>query len=167
MEYLDGRFGSAISNYKRAIKLDKKAATYHSNLASAYIEERDFESARKEFGIALTLDPELFEHRGTAGVTAHLLSSDDRARFCFEMARLYAQRGDEAEYVSLSDDVERGRVRCVAGDRKRCGDGALSQRSPRSAAGEKCAGVAQLERFRLKFPGGYHLCRRLSMSEAA
>ena len=119
VEYLDGRFGSAVSNYKRAIKLDKRAATYHSNLATAYIEERDFESARKEFGIALVLDPELFEHRGTAGVTAHLLSSDDRARFCFELARLYAQRGDEVNmlhYLTMSSEGGFDVLRAIAND---------------------------------------------------
>ena len=30
----------AISDYKRAIKLDKTSATYHSNLATAYFEEK-------------------------------------------------------------------------------------------------------------------------------
>ena len=107
IEYLDGHYGAAISNYKRAIKLDKKAATYHSNLATAYLEEKDFSDARKEFGVALTLDPDMFERRGSGGVTAHLLSSDDRARFCFEMARLYAQRGDEANlfhYLTMSSE---------------------------------------------------------------
>lgn len=107
VEYLDGHFGSAISNYKRAIKLDKKAATYHSNLATAYLSDKNFNNARKEFGIALALDPQMFERRGTAGVTAHLLPSDDRARFCFEMARVYAQRGDEANlfhYLTMSSE---------------------------------------------------------------
>lgn len=119
VEYLDGRFSSAISNYKRAIKLDKKAASYHSNLATAYLEEKDFDGARKEFGIALMLDPGIFERRGTAGVTAHLLSSDDRARFCFEMARLYAQRGDEAElfhYLTMSSEGGFDVLKAMAND---------------------------------------------------
>jgi Flp pilus assembly protein TadD len=107
VEYLDGRYGNAISDYNRAIKLDKKTATYHSNLGTAYLEQKDFASARKQFDIALTLDPALFEHRGTGGVTAHMLSSNDRARFCFEMARLYAERGDEVNllhYLTMSSE---------------------------------------------------------------
>jgi tetratricopeptide (TPR) repeat protein len=99
VEYLDGRFGSAISDYNRAIKLDKKMATYHSNLGTVYLEQRDFSSARKEFETALTLDPELFEHHGGSGVAAHMLSSEDHARFCYEMARLYAERGDEVSLL--------------------------------------------------------------------
>jgi hypothetical protein len=35
----------------------------------------------------------------SAGVTAHLLSPEDHARFCYEMARLYAKNGDEANML--------------------------------------------------------------------
>jgi tetratricopeptide (TPR) repeat protein len=98
LEYLERRYGAAISDYKRAIKIDKTSSTFHSNLGTAYFELKEFESARKEFGIALQLDPQMFERRrqGNAGVTAHMLSPEDRARFCFEMARLYAKNRDEA-----------------------------------------------------------------------
>lgn len=95
IEYLEGRYGSAISDYKRAIKLDKQSATYHSNLATAYFDKKDFESARKEYEIALTLDPDMLQHHGTAGTTTRMLSPEDHARFCYELARLYAARGDE------------------------------------------------------------------------
>jgi Flp pilus assembly protein TadD len=96
-EYLERRFSNAISDYNRAIKLDKKSSSYHSNLGTAYFELKDFESARKQYDIALKLDPQMFERRrqGNGGITAHMLSPEDRARFCFEMARLYAKNGDE------------------------------------------------------------------------
>lgn len=100
IEYLTGRYGSAISNYKRAIKLDKNSATYHSNLGTAYFDKKDFENARKEYDLALRLDPEMLEHHGTVGVTTRMLSPEDHARFCFELARLYAQRGDEATMLN-------------------------------------------------------------------
>lgn len=95
IEYLEGRFGNAITDYRRAIKLDKESATYHSNLATAYFDKKDFESARKEYEIALKLDPEMLQHHGTAGTTTRMLSPEDHARFCYELARLYAARGDE------------------------------------------------------------------------
>jgi len=111
LDYLERRFGSAVSNYNRAIKIDKKSPSYHSNLGTAYFEMKDFESARKEFGIALQLDPQLFERprMSGAGVTAHMLSPEDRARFCFEMAKLYAKNGDEANMLhSLTMASEAG-----------------------------------------------------------
>jgi tetratricopeptide (TPR) repeat protein len=95
VEYLEGQNGHAISDYKRAIKLNKKSAAFHSNLGTAYFQTKDFDRARKEFVIALKLDPELMEHRGgPGGVTMRMLSPQDHARFCYEIARLYAQNGD-------------------------------------------------------------------------
>jgi tetratricopeptide (TPR) repeat protein len=108
IEYLTGRYGNAISNYKRAIKLDKNSATYHSNLGTAYFDKKDFEAARREYDTALKLDPEMLSHHGTVGITTRMLSPADHARFCFELARLYAQRGDEQtmlHYLTMSSEA--------------------------------------------------------------
>jgi len=106
-EYVDGRYGTAISDYGRAIKLDKKSAIYHSNLGTAYFEEKNFDKARQQFDIALTLDPDMMQHNGASGVEAHMLSPADHAHYCFEIARLYAHRGDETNmlrYLTLSSE---------------------------------------------------------------
>jgi tetratricopeptide (TPR) repeat protein len=99
VEYLDGRFGGAVSDYNHAIKLDKKSATFHANLGTAYFEEKDFARARREFDAALTLDPEMGEHHETTGISARMLSPADHAHYCFEMAVLYAHRGDEIKML--------------------------------------------------------------------
>jgi tetratricopeptide (TPR) repeat protein len=96
VEYIDGRFGTAISNYKNAIKLNKNSAIYHSNLATAYFEQKDYKHARDQFKMALKIDPDVGHHDGVGGLTAHMVSPEDHARYCFEMARLYADLGDEA-----------------------------------------------------------------------
>jgi tetratricopeptide (TPR) repeat protein len=100
LEYLQRRYRNAISDYDRAIRINKKESSFHSNLGTAYFDMKQFDSARKEFEIALKLDPEMFQRRRmSAGVTAHLLSPEDHARFCYEMARLYAKNGDEANML--------------------------------------------------------------------
>lgn len=100
VEYLEGMNGRAISDYKRAIKLNKKSAAFHSNLGTAYFQEKDFERARKEFDTALKLDPDLMMHRGgVGGITMRMMSPADHARFCYELARLYAQHGDEVNML--------------------------------------------------------------------
>jgi tetratricopeptide (TPR) repeat protein len=100
VEYLEHRYRNAILDYDRAIKINKKESSFHSNLGTAYFDLKQFDSARKEFEVALKLDPEMFERRRmAAGVTAHLLSPEDHARFCYEMARLYAKNGDEADML--------------------------------------------------------------------
>src|SRR5580704_10442085 len=107
VEYIDGRFATAISDYGRAIKLNKTSAIYHSNLATAYFEEKDYKNAREQFKIALRLDPEVAHHDGTGGLTAHMVSPEDHARYCFEMARMYLELGDEAKmlhYLTMSSE---------------------------------------------------------------
>jgi tetratricopeptide (TPR) repeat protein len=100
VEYLERHYRSAVSDYDRAIKINKKESSFHSNLGTAYFDMKQFDSARKEFEIALKLDPEMFQRqRMAAGVTAHLLSPEDHARFCYEMARLYAKNGDETDML--------------------------------------------------------------------
>jgi tetratricopeptide (TPR) repeat protein len=99
VEYIDGRFATAISDYSRAIKLNKNSAIYHSNLATALFEEKKYKDAREQFKIALKIDPEMSHHDGVGGLTAHMISPEDHARYCFEMARLYAELGDETNFL--------------------------------------------------------------------
>ncbi len=80
VEYLDKRFATAISDYNRAIKLNKMSAIYHSNLATAYFEEKNYKRAREQFKIALQIDPDMAHHDGVGGLTAHLLSPEDTMR---------------------------------------------------------------------------------------
>jgi tetratricopeptide (TPR) repeat protein len=94
VEFLDGEVSDAISDYKRSIKLNKRQAIFHANLANAYFKVHDYGAARREIGAALKLDSQVFERRiGTGGVVTQVLSAQDRTRFCFEMARLYERNG--------------------------------------------------------------------------
>jgi tetratricopeptide (TPR) repeat protein len=109
VEYLDRNHSNSISDYKRAVKLKGQSAIYHSNLAIAYFEERNFSRGRKEMATALKLDPHLFSEAGATGISAHVLSSEDRARFCLEMAKTYAEEGDVAEMLhSLETAAQAG-----------------------------------------------------------
>ena len=93
-EYTDGNYRQAISSYRKAVKLTPGAAIFHVNLGTAYVEQKQYEEAGKEFALALDLDPEIGSSRDSAaGISAHVLSAADHARYCFEMARVYAARG--------------------------------------------------------------------------
>jgi Flp pilus assembly protein TadD len=112
VECIDGNFGRAIADYNRAIKLDKvrdkTSATYHSNLGAALIEQKDFKSARKQYEIALRMDPEMTDRGGSTGMTARMLSPEDHARYCYEMARLYAERKDDTNvlhYLTMASEA--------------------------------------------------------------
>jgi Flp pilus assembly protein TadD len=106
---VDGKQSSALSDYKKAIKLDKHQAVFHANLANAYFSTKDYHGARREIAAALELDPQVFEAEGNGGISAHVLSSEDRARFSFEMAKMYARSNMPDEMLhSLATAAEAG-----------------------------------------------------------
>ena len=110
VEYLDGSTWNAVSDYKRAVKLNKHEAVFHANLATAYFTVRRYGRARGEIEKALKLNPQIFsDDSNGGGITAHVLSTQDRARFSFEMAKMYARSGMEEQMLhSLAMASEAG-----------------------------------------------------------
>jgi Flp pilus assembly protein TadD len=99
IEFMQRRYGDAIRDYKRAIKYDGHSAVYHSNLGLAYVDKKEFDSARAQLILALQLDPDVFLHHNAAGSSLHILTTGDRAGFCFEMAKAYAKLGNQQEML--------------------------------------------------------------------
>jgi tetratricopeptide (TPR) repeat protein len=93
-EYADHNYNAAINDYKRATKIDRKSAVYHSNLAMAYFENKDMQGARQQFALAIQLDPRIMQEHDAGGGTAHVIGSQNYPEMCFEMARLYARNHD-------------------------------------------------------------------------
>jgi tetratricopeptide (TPR) repeat protein len=84
----------AIRNYEAALALDDTSASFHSNLGAALFSRKQFERAMREYERALQLDPAVFERTAASGVTARLASPQDRARYAYLLAKLYAKTGD-------------------------------------------------------------------------
>jgi len=82
----------AIAFYKKAIRLQEDASFY-SNLGAAYFSRKEFAKAADAYSKALQLDPDVLEHTSRTGVVDQLPSPDDRARFDYAMAKLYAKMG--------------------------------------------------------------------------
>ncbi len=99
-EFLAGDSLASLRDYNKAVKLEKRNAIYHSNLGTAYFEIKDYESARKQFQSAYKLDPHLYQRHDNAGVEAHVFSSTDHGRFCFELARVSARGHDDPAVIS-------------------------------------------------------------------
>jgi tetratricopeptide (TPR) repeat protein len=94
-DYANQQFLSAVSDYKRACKLDKRSAVFHSNLGLAYFELGDMEASRDEFARALKLDPMIMAGEDGGGTTAHIVGSHNYGGLCLEMAKLYARARNE------------------------------------------------------------------------
>lgn len=93
--YAQKRYGTAIRRYKKAIELAPTRASFWSNLGTAYYSQSKYPLMMEAYNKAISLDPEIFEHRGITGTEVQDRNVADRARYHFELARLYAKIGKE------------------------------------------------------------------------
>ncbi len=91
--YEEKRYSPAIKQYRKAIALDDKSASFFSNLGAALFGKKEFEPAVVAYQQAMELDPDVFERSSHGGVQAQLPSPEDRARYDYTVARLYAKMG--------------------------------------------------------------------------
>ncbi len=91
--YESKKYGAAVKQYEKAIARDQSAASFYSNLGAAYFSKREFEPAVAAYQHALELDSEVFMRTSRAGVQAQLPSPEDRARYDYTVAKLYAKMG--------------------------------------------------------------------------
>jgi tetratricopeptide (TPR) repeat protein len=109
VHYEQKKYGKAIKLYTKAINLDENAASYFSNLGAAYFSKKDFEKATLAYTRAIQLDPDIFERTSRTGVAAQLPSPEDRARYDYVMAKLYARMGSfERSLQYLRKAMEEG-----------------------------------------------------------
>ena len=92
--YWQKKYSKAEKNYKQALTLREDSASFHSNLGTSLFARKLFEAAMVEYVRAVELDPLVFERRSQAGVAARMSSPEDRARYSFMLARMYARVGD-------------------------------------------------------------------------
>jgi tetratricopeptide (TPR) repeat protein len=91
--YLSKKYSKAVDRYERAIKLRPASASYYSNMGAAYFSKKDYQRSLVAYGKALELDPDVFERSSHGGVAAQMAKPEDRARYDFEVAKLYAKMG--------------------------------------------------------------------------
>lgn len=91
--YEEKKYGAAIKQYHKAIVLDDSSASFFSNLGAAHFSKREFEPAVQAYQHALEIDPEVFERTSRGGVQAQLPRPEDRARYDYTVAKLYAKMG--------------------------------------------------------------------------
>jgi len=92
--YQAKNYGKAIKQYDKAIALRDDAASYFSNRGAAYFGKKQFDKAALDYSQAMVIDPDIFERTSRSGVMAQLPSPEDRARYDYVLAKLYAKKGE-------------------------------------------------------------------------
>jgi tetratricopeptide (TPR) repeat protein len=107
--YARKSFGRAIRYYQRALKYTPNSASIYSNLGTAYFARKKYKEAMETYQTALKLDPNVFENHGSYGVLLEERSVEERAKFHFHLAKLYAQTGrNELALQYLRKALEEG-----------------------------------------------------------
>ncbi|MGH9603360.1 MAG: tetratricopeptide repeat protein [Terriglobales bacterium] len=107
--YMQSNYKKAIRHYLKAVLVRSDNASFYSNLGTAYFARKNFEQASSAYARALELDPEVFERRSRTGVSAHMASPADRARYSYVIAKIYARVGDTDRcLLYLKKAVEQG-----------------------------------------------------------
>ena len=95
VKYMQKDFGGAAKQFKKAVAVDESRAVFHLNLGSAWFAQKKLDRALVEYSRALDIDPAALENSSNTGVAAQIATSEERAKFQYMLAKVYAQRGDE------------------------------------------------------------------------
>jgi tetratricopeptide (TPR) repeat protein len=107
--YAKKSFRRAISYYRRALRLSPESASIYSNLGTALFARKQYPEATEAFQTALRLDPDVFEHHSSYGVLLQERSVEERAKFHYYVAKMYAKGGrNELALQYLRKALEEG-----------------------------------------------------------
>jgi tetratricopeptide (TPR) repeat protein len=96
ISYAKKSYGRAISYYQKAIKLapeDPRSASIYMNLGTAFFARKKYEQCAQANQMALKLDPEVFERHGNFGVMLEERNVEERAKYHYYLAKMYAKSG--------------------------------------------------------------------------
>jgi Flp pilus assembly protein TadD len=94
--YARKSFRRAISWYNKALKAapeDPKSASIYMNLGTALFARKQYDKATVAYQTAMKIDPDVFERHGNVGVILEERSVEERAKYHFYLAKLYAKGG--------------------------------------------------------------------------
>lgn len=87
-------FSRAIKVYDKAIAINGDSASFYNNRGAAYFSKKEYDKGALDYSMALQLDPDIFERTSRGGVEAQLPSPEDRARYEYVVAKIYAKAGE-------------------------------------------------------------------------
>ncbi len=93
IHYARRSYRRAVNQYKKALKLSPNSASIYSNLGTAYFARKKYKDAAEAYQQALALDPDVFEHKSSYGVLLQERNVEERAKFHYYLAKVYAKAG--------------------------------------------------------------------------
>ena len=91
--YARKSYRRAISYYQKALRITPESASIYSNLGTALFARKKYEDATEAYQKALALDPDVFERRSNYGTMLEDRNVEERAKFHYYLAKMYAKSG--------------------------------------------------------------------------
>ena len=95
--YAQRKYKQAIRQYEEALKYEPDSATIYNNLGTAHFARKQYDKAFAAIRKAVELDPKVLERRGTTGSLLQERSVEERARYYYFLAKVYASQGIVAD----------------------------------------------------------------------
>ena len=91
--YARKSYRRAIGYYQKALRLSSNSASIYSNLGTALFARKKYDLATDAYQKALAIDPDVFEHRSNYGTLLEDRNIEERAKFHYYLAKMYAKTG--------------------------------------------------------------------------
>jgi len=92
--FVQRNLNGATKYFKKAVAMDETRPVFHVNLGAAWFGQKKVERAIVEYGRALQLDPTVLNRTNNGGVTAQVTTAEERARYDYMLAKIYAKLGN-------------------------------------------------------------------------
>ncbi len=107
--YARKSYRRAIGEYKHALRLRPDSASFLSNLGTAYYARKQYKEMTEAYEKALAIDPDVFERRSATGTTLQERSVDERAKYHYFQAKMYAKAGQmDRALLCIRKSLEEG-----------------------------------------------------------
>jgi tetratricopeptide (TPR) repeat protein len=107
--YARKSYRRAIGEYKRALRLRPDSASFLSNLGTAYYARKQYKEMTEAYAKALELDPDVFDRRSAMGTTLQERSVEERAKYHYFQAKMYAKAGQmDRALIAIRKSLEEG-----------------------------------------------------------
>src|SRR5579883_3095181 len=93
--FVQRNLGAATRNFKKAVALNETKSVYHINLGAAWFGQNK-------------LDPEALNRNSSAGISAQITTTEERARYDYMMAKIYARMGNAEECLRCLKKAKEG-----------------------------------------------------------
>lgn len=95
--FVQRNMSGATKYFKKAVAMDETRPVFHVNLGAAWFGQNKVDRAIAEYGRALQLDPTVLNRTNSGGVTAQVTTPEERARYNYMLAKIYAKLGNPEE----------------------------------------------------------------------